>query len=123
MGQSQEIEAVYQEQAELLAPYVDLLLCEIMSSAAEGHAAARAACRTGKPVRVALTLHEDRSGNLRSEENVAEAVAALQGLPVSGFLANCSAPESIATICPNWPKRVPIGLTIANKCRLRMDPD
>ena len=56
-----------------------------MSSAAEGHAAARAACRTGKPVWVAWTLHEDRSGNLRSEEKVAEAVSALQGLPVSGF--------------------------------------
>jgi len=98
-------------------------LCEIISSAAEGHAAARAAYRTGKPVWVAWTLHEDRSGNLRSEENVAEAVAAPQGLPVSGFLANCSAAESIGTICPNWPKRVPIGLTNANKCRLRMDND
>jgi len=100
VGSSQEIEALYQEQAELLAPYVDLLLCETMSSAAEGQAAARAACRTGKPVWVAWTLHEDRSGNLRSGENVAVAVAALQDLPVSGFLANCCAPESITTIMP-----------------------
>jgi S-methylmethionine-dependent homocysteine/selenocysteine methylase len=100
VGPSQEIEALHQEQAKLLAPYVDLLLCETMSSAAEGQAAARAACRTGKPVWVAWTLHEDRSGNLRSGENVAEAVAALQGLPVSGFLANCCAPESITTIMP-----------------------
>ena len=100
VGPSQEIEALYQEQAELLAPYVDLLLCETMSSATEGQAAARAACRTGKPVWVAWTLHEDRLGNLRSGENVAEAVAALQGLPVSGFLANCCAPESITTIMP-----------------------
>ena len=95
VGPRREIEARYQEQAELLAPHVDLLLCETMSSATEGQAAARAACRTGKPVWVAWTLHEDRSGNLRSGENIAEAVAALQGLPVSGFLANCCAPESI----------------------------
>jgi len=100
VGQPREIEALYQEQAELLAPHVDLLLCETMSSATEGQAAARAACQTGKPVWVAWTLHENRSGNLRSEENVTKAVAALQGLPVSGFLANCCAPESITKIMP-----------------------
>ena len=95
VGPSEEIAVLYQEQADLLAPYVDLLLCETMSSAAEGRAAARAACRTGKPVWVAWTLHEDRSGSLRSGESIANAVAALEGLPVSGFLANCCAPESV----------------------------
>ncbi|CAB5110134.1 5-methyltetrahydrofolate--homocysteine methyltransferase (EC [Olavius algarvensis associated proteobacterium Delta 3] len=100
VGPPQEIEALYQEQAELLAPHVDLLLCETMSSATEGHAAAKAACRTGKPVWVAWTLHENRSGNLRSGENVTKAVAALQELPVSGFLANCCAPESITKVMP-----------------------
>ena len=95
VGPSEEIEALYREQAELLAPYVDLLLCETMSSAAEGRAAARAACGTGRPVWVAWTLGEDRSGRLRSGETVGDALAALDGLPVSGFLANCCAPESI----------------------------
>jgi S-methylmethionine-dependent homocysteine/selenocysteine methylase len=95
VGPSEEIEKAYQEQADLMAPYVDLLLCETMSSAAEGQAAARAACDTGKPVWVSWTLHEDRSGHLRSGESILEAVAALDGLPVSGFLANCCAPESI----------------------------
>lgn len=98
VGPSREIEALYEEQAELLAPHVDLLLCETMSSAAEGHIAAKAAGRTGKPVWVAWTLHEDRSGNLRSGENVAEAVAALMGIPVSGYLANCCSPESITAV-------------------------
>ena len=100
VGPVEEIEALYQEQAELLAPFVDLLLCETMSSVAEGAAAARAACRTGKPVWVAWTLHEDRSGKLRSGENVEDALAALQGLPVSGYLANCCAPESITRVMP-----------------------
>ena len=86
-----------------------------MSSAVEGQAAARAACRADKPVWVAWTLHEDHSGNLCSGENVAEAVAALQDLPVSGFLANCCAPESITTIMPQW--------FIAGKCRERTDAD
>jgi len=100
VGPIDEIEALYREQADLLAPHVDLLLCETMSSAAEGRAAARAACRTGRPVWVAWTLHEDRSGNLRSGETVDEAITALQGLPVSGYLANCCAPESITTALP-----------------------
>ena len=100
VGPGDEIEALYQEQADLLAPHVDLLLCETMSSAAEGRAAARAACRTGKPVWVAWTLHEDRSGNLRSGESISDALAALQGLPVSGFLANCCAPESVTDAVP-----------------------
>jgi S-methylmethionine-dependent homocysteine/selenocysteine methylase len=100
VGPSEEIESLYREQAELLAPYVDLLLCETMSSAAEGRAAARAACQTGRPVWVAWTLHEDRSGKLRSGESIADAVASLQDLPVSGFLVNCCAPESITSAIP-----------------------
>ena len=101
VGPGEEIEALYREQADLLAPHVDLLLCETMSSAVEGLAAASAACRTGKPVWVSWTLHEDRSGNLRSGETVEAAVAALRGLPVTGFLANCCAPESVTRAISN----------------------
>ncbi len=90
----------YREQAGLLAPHVDLLICETMSSAEEARAAATAACATGKPVWVAFTLHEDRSGRLRSAQAVPQAVRALEGLPVSGFLANCCAPESVTAAMP-----------------------
>ncbi len=100
VGSMEEIEPLYKEQAEILAPHVDLLVCETMSSVAEGRAAARAACRTGKPVWVAWTLHEDRSGNLRSGETVPEAVASMSDLPVDGFLVNCCAPESITRVMP-----------------------
>ena len=57
VGQFEEIEPLYLAQANLLAPHVDLLLCETMSSAAEGRAAAWAACQTGRPVWVSWTLH------------------------------------------------------------------
>ena len=100
VGALDEIEPLYREQAGLLAPHVDILLCETMSSAAEGRAAARAACRTDKPVWVAWTLHEDRSGRLRSGEAVREAVAAVSDLPVAGYLLNCCAPESITAALP-----------------------
>lgn len=100
VGRTEDIESLYLEQAELLAPYVDLFLCETMSSAAEAGAAAAAACKTGKPVWVAWTLHEDRSGRLRSGETIRAAAELLHDLPVSGFLVNCCAPESITNALP-----------------------
>ena len=100
VGSSNKIQALYSEQAELLAPHVDLLLCETMSSAAEGRAAAKAACDTDRPVWVAWTLHEDQSGNLRSGESITDAVQALQDLPVHGLLVNCCAPESVTRAMP-----------------------
>jgi S-methylmethionine-dependent homocysteine/selenocysteine methylase len=100
VGEIKEITPLYQEQADLLAPHVDLLLCETMSSANEARAAAMAACQTGKPVWVAWSLHEDQSGNLRSGESIQDAADLLSDLPVSGFLANCSSPESITKAMP-----------------------
>ncbi|MCG6892947.1 MAG: homocysteine S-methyltransferase family protein [Desulfobacteraceae bacterium] len=100
VGSFEEIVPLYREQAALLAPHVDLLLCETMSSAAEARAAAVAACETGRPVWVSWTLHEDRSGRLRSGETIDAAVDALAGLPVTGLLANCCAPESITAAMP-----------------------
>jgi len=91
VGEIEEIQPLYREQAELLAPHVDLILCETMSSAAEARAAAMAACRTGKPVWVAWTLHDDQSGKLRSGETVGEAVEILSDLPKP---------------CRNWLQRV-----------------
>ena len=100
VGDFEDIRPLYHEQAEILAAHVDLFICETMSSAAEAKAAAHAACQTGKPVWVAWTLHEDRSGRLRSKETISEAYAALCDLPVSGVLANCCAPESITGAMP-----------------------
>lgn len=100
VGKFEKIEPLYREQAEMLAPHVDLLLCETMSSAEEGRAASAAATGTGKPVWVCWTLHEDRSGRLRSGEDIGDAFRALADLPVTGVLANCCAPESITRAMP-----------------------
>jgi S-methylmethionine-dependent homocysteine/selenocysteine methylase len=85
----------YRQQAELLAPYVDLYICETMSTAAEALAAATAASEIGKPVWVSWSLNEDHSGRLWSGETITEAAAAVAHLPVTGFLVNCCPPESI----------------------------
>jgi S-methylmethionine-dependent homocysteine/selenocysteine methylase len=100
VGEFEEVEPLYREQVDVLAPHVDILLCETMSSAKEGRAAAAAATQTGKPVWVCWTLHEDRSGRLRSGEAIDGAVRSLSDLPVSGVLANCCAPESITKAMP-----------------------
>ena len=95
VGSIHEIEPLYREQADLLAPYVDLFICETMSTAAEALAAARAACATGKPVWVAWTLDEYQPGKLRSGETLSHAFRQIAELPVSGLLANCCPPERV----------------------------
>jgi S-methylmethionine-dependent homocysteine/selenocysteine methylase len=100
VGSFDEIEPLYREQAECLAPYVDLFICETMSSAHEALAAATAACSTGRPVWVSWTLHEDNSGRLRSEEGIDEAASAIAELPVQAHLVNCCSPESIEAAMP-----------------------
>jgi S-methylmethionine-dependent homocysteine/selenocysteine methylase len=100
VGRLHEIEPLYREQADLLAPFVDLFICETMSTAGEALAAARAACATGKPVWVAWTLHENRAGMLRSGESIAHAVSVISELPVSGVLANCCPPERVTDAMP-----------------------
>lgn len=94
-------EPCYREMAELLAPYVDLFLCETMASGEEARAAACGAAATGKPVWVAWTLADGGANRLRSGETVAAAAALIDDLPVSAFLANCCSPESVTAAMPD----------------------
>jgi S-methylmethionine-dependent homocysteine/selenocysteine methylase len=98
---SPEIFPLYEQQAKLLAPHVDLFLCETMSTICEARTAASAACQFQKPVWVSWTLHEDCPGCLRSGETIREAAKALADLPVSGVLANCCTPESVTQAMPD----------------------
>jgi len=100
VGAFDDIVPLYREQAEILAPYVDLFVCETMSSGAEARAAAMAAAETGRPVWVAWTLQDGGSPLLRSGETIAAAAALLADQPVSAFLANCCAPESVTAAMP-----------------------
>lgn len=94
------IRPLYQEAAELLAPHVDLFLCESMQSSREARAAALAARSTGLPVWVSWTLADDASGLIRSGESIDEAAPAIADLPVSAVLANCCWPESVTAAMP-----------------------
>ena len=122
---------IYQGIAEALRDDVDLYICETMSSAAEAHTAAGAALAhgQGKPVYVAWTLDETPGQGLRSGETVKEAVDALAGLAVAGYLFNCTHPETIEAglrelkilttkpigCYPNRLNKVPEGWTLDNE--------
>ena len=97
-----EIAPAYAEIARLQAPHVNLFLAETMSASGQGLGAVRGAAEGGggKPIWVAWTVADDASGLLRSRETVAEAAAALEGLPVAARLLNCSPPEAISAALP-----------------------
>lgn len=89
----------YRRIAGLQAPYVDLFICETMSTAQEARAAAEAASAFGKPVWVGWSLM-DHGPWLRSGEKIASAASVLAGLPIAAVLANCSPPEVITRAMP-----------------------
>lgn len=95
-----ELEPQYREQASILAEYVDLFLCETMSTASEARAAAAGAASTGKPVWVSWTVADDGSGTLRSGETIRRAIEALADVDAEALLLNCSMPESIEAALP-----------------------
>lgn len=111
VGRFDEIEPLYREQAELLEPFVDLFICETMSSAEEARAALIGASSAGKPVWVSWTLADSGAPLLRSGETIEHAVAELEGLGVSALMLNCSAPEAITTGLPELTARtdLPVG--------------
>lgn len=122
---------IYQGVVEALRDEVDLYICETMSTAAEAHTAASTALAhgEGKPVWVSWTLDETPGRGLRSGESVKEAVDALAGLGVDGYLFNCTHPEAIEVglrelktltskpigCYPNRLNKVPDGWTLDNE--------
>lgn len=94
-----EARPVYHALARALAPFVDLFLCETMSSIRESRIAALAALSErdvrGLPVFVSWTLNERPGTGLRSGESIEDAFHALEDLALDGFLFNCTHPAAI----------------------------
>lgn len=88
--------ARYAEVARLLAPDVDLILCETVASLAHARAVLEGAGVAGRPVWLSVTV-SDRDGTvLRSGEPVAEVARVARDGGAEAVLANCSAPEAMA---------------------------
>lgn len=95
MPSHEEAVTIYTEVANLLAPHVDLFICETIASVAHARAILQATAATGKPVWLALTVDEADGSKLRSGEPVADVFAVADA--ASAILANCSSPEAIDT--------------------------
>jgi len=84
----------YTEIATLLAPVVDLIICETVASLAHADAILDGAGFAGKPVWLAVTVDDSDGSKLRSGERVADILPLADGR-ASALLANCSTPEVI----------------------------
>jgi len=99
-----ELQILYDEQVQILAPTVDLFLCETLSHSVEIIAAAEAACRSGLPTIVSFTLHDDEPGVLRSGETIDDVVQQLTHLDLAGISVNCTLPERVSDAMPQLAK-------------------
>lgn len=79
----------YREMVDLLAPHVDILLCETLSCAREARAAARAACEADLPVWLSWTMQGEVPGRLPSGETLDQAWSAVSDLRIAALLVNC----------------------------------
>ena len=88
--------ALYAEKAALMAPHVDVILCETMASVTQAEGAIKGAQAGGKPVWLSVTV-DDRDGTkLRSGEAVADLARLVEVYHPAAILVNCSVPEAMA---------------------------
>ncbi len=88
--------ALYAEKARLLAPHVDLILIETISSLDLARGALRGARTTDRPAWLSVSVQDRDGTRLRSGEPVAALAEVLADTPADAVLANCSMPEAMA---------------------------
>jgi len=85
----------FAEIARLQAPYVDLLLCETMSSIEQARGAVLGARTVGLPVWLAVTVDDDDGTRLRSGQEISQVVELCNAMSLDTVLVNCSIPEAV----------------------------
>ena len=96
----EEAEVLYAGSVALLADGVDFFILETMSSVAQAEGALRAACASGKPVWLALSVSDEDGTCLRSGEAVADVARLVGDYAPAAVLLNCSRPEAISAGLP-----------------------
>lgn len=86
--------AIYRRIVAALDPYVDMYLCETLSTAEEARAAAVAAQESGKPFFVSWTV-ERRGQFLRGGDSFSAAVHALDDFTPDALLVNCTSCNAV----------------------------
>ena len=132
---------IYRRLARALIPYVDVFVCETMSTIAEAENAldACAGVRNEQdiPIYVAFTLDEKPGVGLRSGESIRDVIRFAEKRKPDGIFFNCSSPESIAWAItetnrrlgipvggyPNRFSEVPKGWTLDNELVIERDDE
>ena len=91
---------IYQQISQWLNPYVDLYLCESMSSIHEAKMALTALKSTNKPVWVSFILDDHHPTQLLSGEPVDAIASELDLFSIEAMLFNCCHASSISTALP-----------------------
>lgn len=86
---------IYAEKARILAPHVDVILLETMSSLGLAEGALKGAQAAGKPVWLSVSVHDRDGSKLRSGEPVSGLADLIAKYPTAAVLANCSMPEAM----------------------------
>lgn len=92
----EEAAELYEEVARIQAPYVDLYLCETMSSLDLARGAVMGAGVFGKPVWAAFSVDDEDGTKLRSGEPVADVAGIVADYAPDAVLINCSTPEAVS---------------------------
>ncbi len=90
-----EAAAKYAEIARILAPHVDMILIETMSSLDLAEGAVQGAQAAGCPVWLSISVDDHDGGKLRSGEPIEGLGRILANHRVDAVLANCSVPEAM----------------------------
>ncbi len=87
---------LFHEVAAHLAPSVDILICETVSSLAHARAVLEGASGLGRPVWLSVSVSDDDGTMLRSGEALSDLGPLLKDTRPAAVLANCSVPEVMA---------------------------
>lgn len=83
------------EIAHLLAPHVDVILLETLSTVAQAEGALKGAVQAGKPVWLSVSVHDRQGHLLRSGEPLTDLARLVETYQPAAVLANCSVPEAM----------------------------
>ena len=86
---------LYAEKARILAPHVDVILLETMSSLGLARGALKGAQVAGLPVWLSVSVDDRDGSRLRSGEPIAGLRDLIADFPTAAVLANCSMPEAM----------------------------
>ena len=86
---------LYAEKARILAPHVDVILLETMSSLGLARGALKGAQVAGLPVWLSVSVDDRDGSRLRSGEPIAGLRDLIAEFPTAAMLANCSMPEAM----------------------------